>query len=268
MLSTLLDQPTRASILRLDARSHNNMAADIFGRTPRLAFSIVLTPACGARSDESYRQLLDAVSGNPVDGAIQQVLAGQLSDEQQANTRILLHGKHRVESGFVVIGGDAQVELVGHGVALVFGKASVTARGDFEVYATGASTVAAYDRSRLDVSGNVKVKSYDYVIGVARGSVRGTVLGHSQWQVENEANFDAYDAAKVTGSGQATLRAYGNSRVTGFGKTRVSLFERASGWFDDSVVVDVAGSSVSYVTGSVTVARKIGAARILPWDRS
>lgn len=271
MLCTFLDQPPTGagpSLLRLDVRGHHRMAADIFGRnTPRLPFSIVLTEACGAQSDEALRQLLDALVATTSADEMQPLLAAQLSEEQLANCQILLTGKHIIEDGFVVAGGNAVVEVSGHGIALAFGDASVTARGEYEVYATGEVTLHAYDKSRLDLSGNVRVKAFDYVQGVARGNVRGTVRGNSTWQVENEANFDAYDRAQVNGTDQCVLRGFGNSRINGLGSTQAYLFERAEGWFDDDAVIEIHGTTTIYKTDSVRIARETGTPRKLLWQR-
>lgn len=269
MLSAFLDQPAAGpSLLRLDARRHNQMAASIFGRTPRLPFTIVLTEACGVQSDAALRELLATVSQSSDADEIKQLLDGKLTEDQVPTLQVFLTGKHRVETGFVVVGGDAHVELVGHGIALVFGKATVTARGEYEVYADGTANVTAYDKSRVDAGGNVTVKSFDHVQGVARGNVRGIARGMSQWQAENEANFDAYDRAQVNGKDQVTLHGFGNSRIIGQGNSRAFLHEEAHGWFDEEVVVEVEGRAVSYITESVTVARRKGIARILSWDRA
>lgn len=263
-----LDQEAGPALLRLGVRRHNQLAASLFGRgTPRLPFTIVLTEACGAQSDEALRQLLSTVAALDDPDQIQPAVAEQLTADQAPTLQILLSGRHTVDDSFVIVGGDAVVELNGHGIALVFGKARITTHGEYEVYAIGDAKVTAYDKSRVDADGNVEVKSFDYVQGVARGNVTGTARGNSQWQATNAANFTAYDRAQVTGNDDVVLRGFGNSRVTGFGRTRASLFESASGWFDGESILDIHGGSVAYKTDSVRVARRTGTPRLLAWDR-
>lgn len=263
-----LDQETGPPLLRLGMRRYNALAADLFARkTPRLPFTIVITEACGAQSDQALRNLLSTVASIDDPDQIQPAVTQQLTDDQAPTLQILLSGRHAVEDAFVIVGGNAVVELNGRGIALVFGSARVTSRGEYEVYAIGDAKLTAYDKSRIDADGNVEVKSFDYVQGVARGNVTGVARGNSQWQAANAANFAAYDRAQVIGNDDVVLRGFGNSRVTGFGRTRASLFERASGWFDGEAMLDIHGGSVSYVTSSVKVTGRSGTPQLLPWER-
>lgn len=271
MLSKSLDLDREAgpALLRLGVRQHSQLAANLFGRgTPRLPFTIVLTEACGAQSDEALRQLLAEVSSLDDADEIKAALADRLTDDQAPTLQVLLSGRHTVEDSFVVVGGNANVELSGHGIALVFGRATVTTRGEYEVYAVGDVQLTAYDNSRIDADGSVDVKSYDHVQGVARGNVTGVARGNSQWQATNAAKITAYDRAEVNGKDDAVLLGYGNSRVFGLGRTRASLYDRASGWFDEGSILDVHGGSISYVTDSVQVTKRSGTPQLKVWERA
>ena len=219
-------------------------------------------------TDIALRDLLarvEAAAGSDdPERAIIEVIETSLDGEDKPQVKVALQGYHRVNDGLAIVGGSAIVEVAGDSVVLVVGAPKIRARGNAVIYATNSASLTLYENVFADLSGEVTVRSYDSVRGLARGSVSGVARGKSRWTVSGHAHFDTHDNAMAEGYEFADMRGYGSSRICGRNSVKAQLFDSTNGWFADEADVVAAGSSIVYPAQRVHVRRVGVAARVIP----
>ncbi len=230
--------------------------------------SSTLEVGSGDEVDGGLRELLlrvELVAGkkNP-ERCIREVVQSSFDADDAPDVKVVMSGYHKIECGFTVVGGNALVEASGSCILLVVGAPKVRARGDVVVYATNSATLFLYDNVYADLSGDVTMRSYDSVRGVARDRVTGMARGKSRWTVSGNAHLDTYDQAMSEGYEGAEIRAYGRSRLCGRDTVKAHLFDFTNGWFTDQAEVSAAGNAIIYPDRCVNVKHVGGAARVIP----
>lgn len=232
-------------------------------RRGRRGVRLVITASEDSTLTDLVARLLPAAAKRDPQDSIRKLLDSALDEAQLTDVQILLEGKHTVSGGFVVAGGQAEVEATGKGIVLAFDHARVVARDDRKVFATDDVELTVYDRVVVDASGRVEVVgSYGAVHGQARDKVHGVIHANSVWTVAGECSFDAHNA-QLYGEDTATMRGYGGSRIRARGKATAQLFGHANGWFSQNATGQVNGSAVAYYQTAANITLRSQDARMV-----